>query len=135
MAVNPKQQVSINNIVSGITTRLGENAPKFETVEEAPNVFLMSESYPTIKLGRDGGVEVPELRSYPDGLEAAINADVLLAKQKDRDAKKAEAAAKSASEAPAPITRNDAAFQTGQDAADQSEVINADQGTGEEVSA
>ena len=123
-AINIKQQAAINNIVSGIASErpeLNGSAPKFETVLENGNVFLMAENFPTIKLGRDGGIDIPDLRSYSDALKAAIHADTLVAKQKARDEKKvadaAAAAAKAAAApAPGPVLVEKQAFETGAEA-------------------
>lgn len=105
-AINVKQQVAINNIISGIASErpeLNGSAPKFETVLENGNVFLMAENYPTIKLGRDGGIDIPDLRSFSDPLHAAVHADELVKKQNDRDAKKQADAAAAATKATAPV--------------------------------
>jgi len=39
----------------------------------------------TRKIGRDGGPEVPALRSYDDAFEAAVNAPTLFRLQQERD--------------------------------------------------
>lgn len=120
-SISPKQQVSINNIVAGLLAKHGDGAPNLETIIEGSNVFLVADNWPTIKLGRDGGIDVPDLRSFADPLEAAINASELVAKQKANDLKKAQAkTAAPAQTAQAPATP---AFETGAEA--PAETVNA----------
>lgn len=60
---------------------------KFATDEVGDAVFMRAENYPTIKIGRMGGVDLVEIRTYPNALKAAVEGDTLLAKQNARDAK------------------------------------------------
>ena len=119
-AINSKQQVAINNIVSGISTERPEvGDPKFEAILEDGNVFLMAEGWPTLKIGKEGGISIPDLRSYADPLHAAIHADELVKKQAANDLKKeekkqADAAKAVAKAAPAPVVAEKEAFATGE---------------------
>ena len=123
-AINVKQQVTINNITAAFASErpeLNGSTPQFETVLEGGNVFLVADNWPTIKLGRDGGIDIPDLRSFSDALHAAVHADELVAKQVARDKKKAEekaaaaakAAAPAGTSAPGPVLVEKQAFETG----------------------
>jgi len=102
-----KRLVSIAAVLDGIKARVGEdNMPVFEQIAEGNKITLLPDNdknknpWPSITVGVQGGIVVNELRSYPEpdgngGLYAAVNGDVLYAKQNERDAKrKADAAAK-----------------------------------------
>jgi hypothetical protein len=39
----------------------------------------------TVKIGRAGGIDLPAVRTYMDSLDAAINADIYFARQRERD--------------------------------------------------
>ena len=68
-----------------------------EVIEEAGKVVVaVGDGWPVIQIGKQGGVDIPQLKSYADGKEAAVVADQLLAKQTEREAKRA---AKKAEEA------------------------------------
>ncbi|MGB0012833.1 MAG: hypothetical protein WBQ03_14585 [Candidatus Sulfotelmatobacter sp.] len=53
----------------------------------------VGEGWPTIRVGSNGGVVLPQIRSYKEGMETWMKADELLKKQTERDAKKAATAA------------------------------------------
>lgn len=110
--MNVKQQTTINNIVSGIAARTDIKAgePPFITTEENNNVFLMADGWPTIKIGRNGGIDLLGIKSYADPLEAAINGDVYLRKQEDR-AVRAAAVAVTVQTAPVSSAQVDAALE------------------------
>lgn len=59
---------------------------------------VVGPDWPLIQLGVNGGVVLPQIRSYPNAFQAAVEGDVLWKKQQERDAKKAAASAP----APAP---------------------------------
>jgi hypothetical protein len=48
--------------------------------------------WPTIRIGSNGGVVLPEIRSYKEGMDTWVKADELLARQTAREAKKSAAA-------------------------------------------
>lgn len=50
--------------------------------------LVIGEGWPSISIGKQGGVVVNELRSYQDPFEAAIIGDELYKKQNERDAKR-----------------------------------------------
>jgi hypothetical protein len=47
-------------------------------------------TWPTIVVGFGGGFNLPQVKSYLDSFEAAVNGDTFWAKQTARDAKKLE---------------------------------------------
>ena len=53
--------------------------------------LIIGKDWPTIRAGNSGGVTVMELRSYCSAFEAALHGDTLLAKQRERETKKATA--------------------------------------------
>lgn len=115
-----KQIAAVTKIAEGIAARnLGDGAPEFSQEKVGGDLFLRATNWPTIKVGKGGGVTVLDLRSYPEGdgktaIDAAINGDVLLAKQIDRDAKKAAQPAVPAAPDAAPTTpaESETAFET-----------------------
>jgi hypothetical protein len=55
--------------------------------------LLIGKEWPVIQIGASGGIVLPAIKSYPKAFEAALQGDKLLAKQCEREAKKATAAA------------------------------------------
>ena len=123
--VNQKQNDAVAKILAGVAARnLGDAAPQFTETKEGSDIFLKAENWPTIKVGKGGGVTVLELRSYPEGdgktaTDAAIMGDVLLKKQNDRDDKKT---AQPVVSAPSVPEADEPAFATGEIAADLEEL-------------
>lgn len=115
--MNTKQQATIENIVSGIVARnLGDASPNFTQTEDGGNVYLTAPNWPTIRVGKQGGVYLDEIASYDEGLQAAINGDKMLADKQAREQKKAAAktaAPAAQTEAAAPVVE-EPAFQTGE---------------------
>ena len=61
-----------------------------EVIEEAGKVVVaVGDGWPVVQIGKQGGVDVPQLKSYADGKEAAVVADQMLAKQTEREVKRA----------------------------------------------
>jgi len=58
--------------------------------------------WPVIRIGANGGVSLPEIRSYKEGMDTWMKADELLARQKSRGEKKAVAATPAAPKAAEP---------------------------------
>jgi len=108
-----KRLASLEAVLDGIKARnLGDAAPKFEQVEHGSKITLMplndqnKTKWPSITIGRNGGITINELSSY-DGskegtLNAAVNGDVLLAKQEARNAAK-KAVAEGAKKGPGTV--------------------------------
>ncbi len=108
-AAPDKQQLMIATVLKGIEARqLGDLHPVFKQTTDGKNVFLLPEpsnavAWPMIRIGRSGGIDLPQIRSWNPELEpseVAINGDLFLAKQTERDQRRADAA-KTASEAAA----------------------------------
>jgi hypothetical protein len=59
---------------------------------------VVGADWPIVRVGPTGGIELPQIRSYPKAFQAAVEGDKLLAKQLARDQKK------SAAPAPRPTT-------------------------------
>jgi hypothetical protein len=67
-------------------------AMKVEPDGKYMNVVVAAD-WPIVRVGPTGGIELPEIRSYPKAFDAAIEADKLWAKQQARDQKKSAALA------------------------------------------
>ncbi len=65
--------------------------------------LLISTEWPIIQIGASGGIVLPAIKSYPKAFAAALEGDKLLAKQNEREAKKATAPAPKAA-APEAVT-------------------------------
>ena len=60
-----------------------------QSTDEVGDVVFMT--YPNgakLKIGRMGGIDIVNVRTYPNALKAAVEADVLFDKQNERDNKK-----------------------------------------------
>lgn len=62
--------------------------PEMLTTDGKSIRLVIGEGWPSISIGKNGGVVVNELRSYADPFEAAIQGDTLLARQTERDLKR-----------------------------------------------
>ena len=51
-------------------------------------MFINLPNFPTARIGASGGIELPDLKSYPSAFQAAIQGDKLLVRQVARAAKK-----------------------------------------------
>ena len=87
-----KQDQTLETLKAAWTKR-GVDLSKMQVKMDGKFMLInVDANWPTIKLGPGGGGELPALRSYPKFFDAAIIADQLLAKQTERDQKKAAAA-------------------------------------------
>lgn len=104
VVVPSKREAALKAVMDGIKARnLGVAHPKFVNVEEGSNLTLLPENdknvnpWPSIRIGKNGGIDVIEVRSWnattTTALEVAINGDLFLKKQSERDARRAAAAA------------------------------------------
>lgn len=102
-----KQEVTLLKLTIALREKR-QIAVKPEMLSSSGNklVVLIGEGWPTISIGKAGGVTVDQLRSYADPFEAAIFGDELYKKQNERNAKRAAAlaapAVAAAPTAPAP---------------------------------
>lgn len=64
----------------------------------------LGKDWPVLRIGSNGGIVMPQIRSYKEGYETWMRADELLAKQTARDAKKQAAAAPAPAEQKQTVT-------------------------------
>ena len=81
--MNTKQRDTLQRLQTRIRQRL-------EVVDEYEGYMLTKNEQVAIKIGPEGGVEIPSLRSYDDGFEAAIDAPERFRRQQERDWNKPE---------------------------------------------
>jgi hypothetical protein len=90
-----KQQLTIMRLTVALREqRQIEVKPEMLTQDgKYINLLIDGRKWPVIEIGPSGGIELPQIRSFPKAFEAALEGDKLLAKQFERDAKKATASA------------------------------------------
>jgi len=94
-----KQQTTIGLLIEGWTKK-GIDLSHIEVKDDGKyKLIVPGAGWPTIRIGASGGIELPEIKSYPRAFDAAINGKELLEKQTSRAAKK------SASSAPAQTSK------------------------------
>jgi len=99
-----KQQLTIMRLTVALREqRQIEVKPEMLTQDGKFILLRIGKEWPTIQVGNSGGITVVELKSYPKAFEAAIEGDKLLAKQNEREQKKAAAPAPKAA-APEAVT-------------------------------
>jgi hypothetical protein len=81
--MTPQQQETMRRL----RTRVRQ---KLEIIDEYENYILTQNEKVGIKIGPQGGIEIPSLRHYVDAFEAAVDAPTLFRRQRDRDVNKAE---------------------------------------------
>ena len=97
-----KQTQTLDNLKAAWTKR-GVDLSKMQTVNDGKFLLVVvADNWPDIVIGVGGGIDLPQIKSYPKAFDAAIIGDQLLAKQNARLAKLA---------APAPATKPKAAVQ------------------------
>jgi hypothetical protein len=94
--MNVKQTATLEKLVSAIAARVPAVNPDFKQTEENGNVFIQAPGWPTIQIGRQGGVSLPEIKSYKEGFAAAVIGDQLLTKQDTKVTAKVAVAAHAA---------------------------------------
>lgn len=89
-----KQTAAVDTLRAGLEAR-GIDVAGMTTSEEGKTIVVaVAEGFPKVIIGLHGGVKLPEIRSYEENgkdktaMTAAINGDMLLAKQTERDTKK-----------------------------------------------
>jgi len=106
-----KQRQTIDKLKAAWLERKIDIAKLTETQDGKFINVMVGESWPIIRIGASGGVELPQVRSYSRAFDAALNGLELWQKQQARDAKKQAAtapAAKPATAATAPAKAPDA---------------------------
>lgn len=105
-----KQQASLNTLIERLTNERGlaENAYTTETQADGKLLVIVDlPNFPTISIGKQGGVDMPEIRSYPQvkggltAMDAAVKGDEHLARQNAGRTRRVAAQAAPAQEAPA----------------------------------
>jgi hypothetical protein len=105
-----KQQMTIGKLTAAFREqRQIEVKPEMLKQDGKFINMVIGKEWPTIRIGNSGGITVMELKSYTSAFEAAVKGDVLLAKQKEREGKKAIApaqqpAVKAATASAPPVT-------------------------------
>lgn len=62
-------------------------------MEDKKMVIEIGDSWPRVEIGHGGGITLPQIRSYANAFNAAVDGDKLLARQTERDSKKEAASA------------------------------------------
>ena len=89
-----KQQTTVVKLVEALlATRKIEVKPEMLVQDGKYVNVVIGGAWPILRVGTAGGISVPALRSYKEGMETWTHADELLAKQAARDAKKTAAPA------------------------------------------
>ena len=89
-----KQQVTIDKLTAAFEEQRQIEIKPSMLVQDGKFINVMlGKGWPTIRVGNSGGITVMELKSYTSAFEAAIDGDKRLAKQTEREQKKAAAAA------------------------------------------
>lgn len=89
-----KQQVTIDKLTAAFKEQRQIEIKPSMLVQDGKFINVMlGKGWPTIRVGNSGGITVMELKSYTSAFEAAIDGDKRLAKQTEREQKKAAAAA------------------------------------------
>jgi len=93
-ATPSKQQQTIEKLTAALREKrqIEVKPEQLQTDGKFINVML-GEGWPTIRIGNSGGITVMELKSYTNAFDAAVEGDVRLRKQTEREQKKAVVAA------------------------------------------
>jgi len=125
---NDKQKATVERLTLALNAR-NLDGMEINMSEEGNFLYVLvtgtAKPFPQIRIGKLGGIELPEIKSYPEAFEAAVNGDELLEKQSNREAKReatkaaeAQKAAGKTNEAPKVVivasnNQEKAAFETG----------------------
>ena len=89
-----KQQLTVMRLTVALREqRQIELKPEQLTQDGKYILINVGAAWPVMRIGTNGGVSLPAIRSYKEGMDTWMKADELLAKQTARDAKKQTAAA------------------------------------------
>jgi hypothetical protein len=100
-----KQQLSIMKLVVALREqRQIEVKPEQLKADGKYILVLLGEAWPTIRIGTNGGVSLPEIASYKEGMSTWVTADALLAKKLARQEKKAATPEQKAAEQTTAVT-------------------------------
>ena len=108
-AAASKQTQTLDSLKAAWTKR-GIDLTKLSATPDGKYLnVLVAEGWPIVRIGVGGGIDLPAIRSYPKAFDAAVQGDVLLAKQ---NAKAAKAAAPAPATKPASEPKKDEPKQT-----------------------
>jgi hypothetical protein len=104
-AVVSKQQLSVMRLTVALREqRQIEVKPEMLKQDGKFILINIGPTWPVFRIGANGGIVLPDIRSYKEGMDTWVKADELLARQNARDSKKQAAAAPPAQKAPAAET-------------------------------
>lgn len=87
-ATPTKQETTLMKLSVELAKRDVTVKPEMLTADGKFLLLNIGPAWPTIRIGAAGGIELPQIRSYPKAFEAACEADKLWEKQQARDQKK-----------------------------------------------
>jgi hypothetical protein len=82
-----KAQMTVMRLSVELAKREVTVKPEMLSMDGKFLVLKISDAWPKIVIGPGGGIDLPEIRSYPKAFEAAVIADQLYAKQQARATK------------------------------------------------
>ena len=93
-ATPSKQQQTIEKLTVALR-QLRQIEVKPEMLRQDGKYILINigPTWPVMRIGANGGVVLPDIKSYKEGLDTWVKADELLARQTAREAKKTQATA------------------------------------------
>ena len=83
-----KQEVMFAKLKAAWVARGVDLSKMTATLDGKYMIVEVGEGWPTIQIGSNGGIDLPQIKSFARAFDAAVDADKLLAKQQARDAKK-----------------------------------------------
>ena len=101
-ATPTKAEATLNKLKEAWTKRGVVLTKMIVRTEGKRTLVEVGESWPLIEIGHGGGITLPQIRSYANAFNAAVDGDKLFARQTERDSKKAAASAQPAAKKPAP---------------------------------
>ena len=101
VAATPSKQMATLELLKAAWTKRGVDLTKMQTVNDGKFLLVVvADNWPDIVIGVGGGINLPQIKSYPKAFEAAVEGDKLFAKQQERLAKAASPAPKPAAPKP-----------------------------------
>jgi hypothetical protein len=89
-----KQQLTVMRLTVALREqRQIEVKPEMLAQDGKYILINLGAAWPVIRIGTNGGVSLPAIKSYKEGFDTWVKADELLAKQTAREQKRAQAAA------------------------------------------
>jgi len=98
-ATPTKQQQTMTKLIAAWTDR-GIEVSKLERKIDGKFMLLQLPNFPVVRIGSNGGIDLPTIKSYAKAFDAAVNGDQLLKKQQERETKKTAASVPAAAAKP-----------------------------------